>query len=292
MVYRNRLVAVVKVNGKVLRETDGAVTLPFGSEYSILIKNMNSVRAQVKVSIDGTDATEDTWLVIAPNSEMELERFIKNGNLSRGNRFKFIERTGDIEEHRGIKAEDGLVRVEYKFEKLKPIVREVEEHHNIYDHHYYPWPRYIYPQSPWYYPQRPHITFTNSAAGSRRPQAPTRSLGISGQSCGWQAAQDTQVYYNATCASGEAERGSVCQDFNDAGITVAGSESHQQFQHVSDFSTEQSEVLVLKLRGSVADAAVKAPIAVSTKVQCSTCGRNAKSNAQFCSKCGTALKPI
>lgn len=118
--YSNKLAVAVKASGKVLREFNkDTVYVPFGAEYTILIKNLNSVRAQVKVSIDGTDATEGTWLVVPANGEIELERFIKSGNLNKGNRFKFIERTSKIESGpRGIKVEDGLVRIEYQFEKV------------------------------------------------------------------------------------------------------------------------------------------------------------------------------
>ena len=82
MMYHQKLVACVKVDGKILRESGDSVSIPFGSEYSILLKNLNTVRVQVKVSIDGTEATEGTWLVIQPNSSVELERFIRNGNMN------------------------------------------------------------------------------------------------------------------------------------------------------------------------------------------------------------------
>src|SRR5258706_13209245 len=118
MVYQNKFVVAIRVDGKILRETSNIVSLPFGSEYSVLLKNMNSVRALAKVTVDGQDATGGTRLVIDPNSSVELERFIRNGNLARGNRLKFIERTEAIEEHRGIKADDGLVRVEFWTEKV------------------------------------------------------------------------------------------------------------------------------------------------------------------------------
>lgn len=116
MTYRNKFVACIKVNGKVLREQDGEVAIPFGSEYSILLKNLNSVRAQVRVSVDGEEVSNG-WLIIQPNKELNLERSIKNNNLLKGNCFKFIERTSKIEEHRGIGSDDGLVHIEYKFEK-------------------------------------------------------------------------------------------------------------------------------------------------------------------------------
>ena len=55
MVYQNKVVAVIKVDGKVLREDNGSVRLPFGSEYSVLVKNLNSVRVEAKITIDGKD---------------------------------------------------------------------------------------------------------------------------------------------------------------------------------------------------------------------------------------------
>lgn len=145
--YSNKLAVAVKASGKVLREFNkDTVYVPFGAEYTILIKNLNSVRAQVKVSIDGTDATEGTWLVVPANGEIELERFIKSGNLNKGNRFKFIERTAKIEDGpRGIKVEDGLIRIEYQFEKiytpapvynLLPVKRERWVKEEYVDHYW------------------------------------------------------------------------------------------------------------------------------------------------------------
>src|ERR1700735_1202763 len=122
MVYKQGFIACCKVGGKILREDAGGGTLPFGCEYSVLLKNLNSVRAQVKVTVDGTDATEGTWLIVPANGELELERYIRNGNFDKGNRFKFIERTADIEAHKGIGAADGLIRVEYKSEVVQQVV--------------------------------------------------------------------------------------------------------------------------------------------------------------------------
>src|SRR5271166_3821722 len=155
MVYHQKLVACIKVGGQVLRESDNTVSIPFGSEYSVLLKNLNSKRVQVKVSVDGQDATEGTWLIIGPNQTIELERFIRNGNLQSGNKFKFIPRTKQIEKHRGLKADDGLVRVEYKTERVTEtqdvhITRTI--HHDVHQYDYWNWPwGYSWP----YYPPRP-----------------------------------------------------------------------------------------------------------------------------------------
>lgn len=133
--YNSKLAVCIKAAGKVLREQKDQVFLPFGSEYSIFIKNLNSVRALVRLNLDGVDVTDGTDLVVQANGSIDLERFMKKGNLSQGNRFKFIERTGKVEAHRGIQAEDGLLRVEFQFEKVAPkvetvVVKTVHEHHH------------------------------------------------------------------------------------------------------------------------------------------------------------------
>ena len=119
--YTSSFASAIKVNGKVLREDKDIVMLPYGTEYTILLKNLNNKRAQVNVTIDGEVVTGN-GLVINANSEIELERFIKD-NLNEGNRFKFIERTEAIEQHRGIKVDDGIVRIEFQYEEeYKPFI--------------------------------------------------------------------------------------------------------------------------------------------------------------------------
>ena len=113
--YNQKLVASIKVKGKILREFKDTVYIPFSSEYSILLKNLHTQRAVVNVYLDGENVVPG-GLVIDPGRSIDLERWIKNGNLSEGNKFKFIERTGSVEAHRGIGIEDGLVRIEYQFE--------------------------------------------------------------------------------------------------------------------------------------------------------------------------------
>ena len=117
MMYQSKLVASLKANGKILREFKDTVYIPFGSEYSFLLKNLHTQRAVVNIFIDG-DNIVDGGLVINAGQEVNLERYVKNGNLTEGNRFKFIERTQAVEDGpRGIKLEDGLVRIEFQYEK-------------------------------------------------------------------------------------------------------------------------------------------------------------------------------
>ena len=122
MVYKESFIAVIKNKGKVLREHrdgDDIVYLPYGSEYSITLKNMNTVKALVKVEIDGRVAIEN--LIIQPNSTVDLERFFEN-NMNQGHKFKFIEKTNDIKEFRGDKVDDGFIRIEFQFETEKQAI--------------------------------------------------------------------------------------------------------------------------------------------------------------------------
>jgi hypothetical protein len=114
MMYSNNFVVVVKHRGKVLRESEnGIVRLPFGSDYTILLKNKDSRKAVADVEIDGEQVA--AGVIVPGNKSVELKGAL-NG-LEVRNHFRFIEKTREISNHRGDRADDGLVRVEYRFEK-------------------------------------------------------------------------------------------------------------------------------------------------------------------------------
>jgi hypothetical protein len=283
MVYSpNKVVACLKVDGKVLREDGNAVTLPFGSEYSVLIKNLNPVRIKVRVSVDGTDATEGLWLIVNPNDDLELERFIRNGNLQAGNRFKFIERTSDIEAFRGIKADDGLIRIEYQVEKRTTVLDEVITRKHYVDE-YIDWPRYPR-RHPWETPVR----FSGNLGGNRLKSS-MRPSASAGRSLGASARRLTKSAETLDFNSVESDSVNCSASLSDQGITVPGSESNQKFTLTSGFETGPSEVIVLQLRGAIAGKKAVKAVTVEMKPKCSTCGKVNKGVDKFCSKCGTAL---
>ena len=116
MMYSNKFVVSVKSNGKFLREDDkSTILLPFGSEYSLYLKNMDSRKAVASISIDGQDVLDGSRIIVPANSFVELNGFM-DGNIVK-NCFRFIEKTKQIEEFRGNDPLDGLVRVEYWFEE-------------------------------------------------------------------------------------------------------------------------------------------------------------------------------
>ncbi len=288
MTYKRNFVAALKVGGKVLRESGDQVELPFGSEYSILLKNLNSVRAQAQVTIDGKVAT--TWLILGPNSTLEIERLLRADNLDRGNKFKFIERTEAVEKHRGVQLEDGLIRIEFKKEKVFEVPKVVE--HHTYHHHYDNWPYRPYVPAPWpKYPwHEPYITLgggngtLGSASGGSQITAMNMSLGKSSSPTRSLHASMGAVHSQNFMKSSEIQ--------NAAGITVPGSESNQKFVTVSDFATETSEVVTIKLVGARGKVKVARPITVDIRAVCQTCGKRAKGSAKFCQQCGTSLEII
>ena len=118
MMYNNNFVVVIKHKGKVLRESnDGTVRLPFGSDYSVLLKNKDSRKAVASVEIDGEDVA--TGIIVPGNDSVELKGAI-NG-LRVNNRFRFIKKTKEISNYRGDREDDGLVRVEYRFERYDTV---------------------------------------------------------------------------------------------------------------------------------------------------------------------------
>jgi len=309
MVYQNNLVATIKIGGKILREDKETVAVPFGAEYSIYLKNLSTVRALVRVSVDGQDATENVWLIVPAKGSLELERFIKNGDMEKGNKFKFIERTGQIENFRGIGAEDGLINIEYKFEAPQP---------QNYIPSYTIWnsngdvsyggqgtPNFKGGQSPLNInttsvgsascynvsdASTPKMAFTQSSAPTPRSSFSskgmrallTRSAAMKGRP----APAPTRL--GAFRSFDSVETSAAPQ--NENGITVAGSESRQKFGWGDWFPTEDaSHTLVLKLVGKVGNQPVVRPVTVEIKPTCTTCGRVNKATNKFCSQCGTSL---
>lgn len=264
--YHNKLVASIKANGKILREFKDTTYMPFGAEYSILLKNLNTVRAIVNVFIDGQNVVPG-GLVLNAGQEVDLERSLANGSMTGGNKFKFIERTGAIEAHRGVKLEDGLIRVEFQFEKVY-----LRQDGFFYDDVY-----------TGLYPKGMRGMTTTYAVGSSA---------INGSVLG-----SNLNINNVTASSAGAVNQMTAQlsnasvPQNETGITVAGSKSDQKFVTASWFATEsEKHTIVLKILGETAEnKVVREPVTVKAKLKCDTCGHTNKISSHYCNKCGTAL---
>lgn len=292
--YHQKLAAAIKVNGKVLREFKDTVYIPFGSEYQITLKNLNTVRALVNVYIDG-DNIVPGGLVLNAGQSIDLERSIKNGNLTEGNRLKFIERTSAVEAHRGIKLEDGIVRIEYQFER--------ENRNQWYINNHSTW-NTTPTATPWYGTTSEFrgvvdkFTVTNDTVSQMNVGGVLRGVdySVNGGAIGAVAQAAVNQYFadNGINIKSEYHEGSATMDcsFNDAGITVPGSHSAQKFSTTSIGSLESEKyTIVLKLLGETPDnKPVLREVTVKAKPKCVSCGRQNKATAKFCQECGTALE--
>jgi len=291
MMYSDKMVCCLKANNKILREVKDTVLIPFGAEYQIYLKNLNTVRALVSIHIDGQDVCPN-GLVIDAGREVNLERFVKGGNLSSGNRFKFIERTASVEKHRGVKAEDGIIRISFCFEKPRPYYNPLFVGNTDCCPSPKPWPGY--------YPTGVRGSgdlwnkSTDSSEGWRGSigTAMNDSGKTKGVTKGIARGMSSSATFGATSVNCAAQ-GTV-QNFsapaNDVGITVPGSVSDQKFTTTTMGAMEEQEhVIVLRILGETEQGVVEAPITVKTKPTCTSCGRVNKATNKCCSECGTSL---
>ena len=280
--YNNKLVASLKANGRILRENKDTILIPFGSEYSFLIKNLNTTRALVNIFIDGEDVIQG-GLVLNANQEVDLERYVKNGNLREGNKFKFIERTAAVEQHRGVKLEDGLIRIEFQFEKavqvrpnpFQTVWPSHSQYQGVVDKYSVDTNRgWITASS---------VSYSTNVNGAMRGVDFSQGESVRAQA----AAAINQVAPDMT----EYHDGMATMDWNDAGITVPGSKSNQTFQHTTMGVLEsEKHSIVFKLLGETPDnKPVLEPVNVKMKPRCVTCNKQNRATAKFCTECGTHL---
>jgi hypothetical protein len=279
MMYANKLAVAIKSNGKVLREFKDTVYVPFGTEYTILLKNLHHVRALVDVSIDGNDIGGGISFVIAGNSEMELERSIANGNMKAGNRFKFIERTAAVEDHRGADVSDGLIRISYQFEKV--IHKAVT---TTWNDKFYGYRDSGYRGSggllggQWL-SNTDHAMYSSNAVGTSCGDFVNSANAITQCSLGTDTVRSVKSANPAP---------------TEVGITVPGSVSDQSFTMTSGFETEyETHVMVIRLLGETESGKpVKQAVTVKAKPRCTSCGHQNKATAKFCTECGTSLQIV
>lgn len=267
MVYNNKFIVVIKCNGQILREiNDGEVILPFGAEYSILMKNLDTRRAVANVYIDGTDMLDGRRIVIEPNEETELRGKMINGAVK--NNFKFIQKTEKIQGHRGDKIDDGMIKVDFGFERP-----------NVFRHSYY------HNTTLGGRPRGGEMLYGSSgnpppSFGSRSSSHNLQSKGVSNDQPFSRGLSDQVVSSNANFVPQA-----------DEGITVPGSETDQQFSSTTVGSIEDHGTTILRLKGTdKVGQPISVPLTVQSKITCNTCGHVSKSGTKYCQECGTNIQ--
>jgi hypothetical protein len=258
MMYNKKIVVAIKTGGKVLREQyrDGnsIVHLPFGVEYSLLLKNLSTQRALVNVEIDGRNVT-DGGMIVDANREVNLERAI-NGDLNSGRKFKFIEKTEEISDFRGDRVDDGLLRITYRFERRPVTICTTPS-----------WPQ----------------QWTNTTYGPITYGSVGCATGSSSRMITSCLRNSGETYKNDSTPIGAVNS---CYSHDASGITVEGSKSNQSFTYGNIWNLEDEiHSMVFQLVPGEGQ-----PVTVDRRSQCPTCGRKWKGNFEFCGNCGTALR--
>ncbi len=116
------VVSIVR-DGEVIREMseggERVARLPFGSEYSIRIQNKTDRRAYASVKIDGTEILSGK-LVLSARGKVDVERFMLDGDIYKGQKLKFVSATGSSEVQDPTSPDNGLVEVIFEPE-LAPV---------------------------------------------------------------------------------------------------------------------------------------------------------------------------
>jgi len=201
---------------------------------------------------------------MGPLETHELQGFFRGTTVK--NKFKFIRKTSEIQEHRGDHVDDGILRVEFAFEKPKPdpeITKIIKEEHHHYHYHGGPYDQnVIYRGTPWY-----------STTDVKFGQKFTHNV-----ACDQVGVQSMSSNLNAP--------------LSDEGITVKGSVTNIEYRYGAIGELEDSSVIIITLKGmqQSSGVVVQDPITVKSKVTCSSCGRKWKTTFKYCPNCGTYLE--
>jgi hypothetical protein len=276
--YKNNFAVAIKHNNDVLSDKKGVVSIPFGTEYKVFLKNLNTKPAHVHVYIDGEKVTPSTGIRIDKQSSKEVSCFDNSQN-----HFKFVEKTKGIKKYRGNKIEDSLVRVEVKFEEeFKPskFGEDIGPHIN---------------ENPFRFPKQPDI-FKGPHVDPYNPMTPY----CSGPGSILDGAKfDSGVSFTTSSgttldgASGPIEvalNSTNKRDYSETeGITVKGSpaKASEKLKEAGlCLSVEEATVFIFKLQGSDELEPIET---TKTKKKCSSCGKKFKNKYNYCPFDGTYL---
>jgi hypothetical protein len=265
MAYDSQFVLAIMHNGSPVREISGKVTLPFNSEYKIRLKNKHDyLRAKARVWVDGRKASNLGDFILKPGETLDLERFLDE-SMTSGRRFKFVP-VSDSRVNDPTDEENGIIKVEF--------YREVDYFNRIVINPN-PWP--TIPINP-----KPYRWDDGNSGTPYRHGGGRVTCSNSVQSNFTTSNIAANVNYLSSPAPAQA------------GATVEGGHSGQQFVEGADFQTEVFPVtLQLRVQGPRKDPVVcpgaKPPKRPVKTRFCPNCGARRMRGAKFCHRCGEKL---
>jgi hypothetical protein len=291
--YRDSYVAALMVDGKIQKESDdGSVLIPFGSEYVLRLKNKLRKRAVADVWIDGKIAVKG--IVIDANGTVDLERFVADGNLNEGKRFK-LARLTDPKVDQPNDSENGSIEVNFYPEKDEPEI-EKKIIHITDNHHYCSHNHFGHCSScctnPWCSVCHPHYFKTycgdvtwgtttgglssstgNLTVGSNSVNAVFTALGQTAS-----VTPDVGMPMNMATGSLDSKSISASNALGEAAATVEGSTSNQKFSSIYiDVDRSKPTTIRLIVKG------------LSKLINVCQCGYRRKKDVKFCPNDGNEL---
>jgi len=256
-------VIAVLSNGKVLREQHGQVFIPFGSEYTIRIKNPTYARVGVVIDVDGSTINQNK-IVVDANSTVDIKRMCVDGDLNAGPALKFVE-LGHNSVQDPSNNDNGIIKVAfYKEARSNPRWWDSTEQQCALSN----------PIGGMYGPIRRNASASNSTlyTSSASSTLSSRSeAGISGAIRAMHATQST--------VSGLP------------GATVPGKETEQQFRTIDiTFETEPTATMTLRMRGNSPYSLPQEQLPPSKQYNqrfCTSCGVRIAIKDNYCANCGT-----
>lgn len=245
MVYSNKFVLCVLVNGNVVEElANGEVQIPFNTEYVLRFRNKNNRRAVVKFSIDGELVSGEGGYVIPANDYVDIKR-----HNNRDASFILVPLNSSEAVDAGKNGpnydkQKGVVKAEFTLEK-EPV-------RNV--HHYYhklvpnPTPAPLFPnpwEQPWNQPWH-NPPYYSTSDTMFQDQSSECIGGGKSMSCSMPSRNETRARSRTKNDTyGTCGFSSPIQD----GCTVEGNATGQSFRSVHVDLEDTSTVLQVFLRG-------------------------------------------
>lgn len=270
--YNKNFVLAIKLknqNDFLPERNDHSVLVPFGSEYSLRLRNKNNRRALVKIHIDGENVSGDGYIINA-NSAIDLERFYETNKC-----FKLaaLDSNDAIDFGKNGSNEDrskGVVEAFFWLEKEKPqpvYIPIVVDHHHYHDYSY-PWYRdYSYPYK--HYPRRHDEVWcgsNNALIGQSSMKSNVRGLcsdsvnSLNSLSFGSPTYSASSMSMDSLDSFANAMPKSLNESREQDVCTVEGSRSNQTFGQKEWIDIEDHATsLTLILRGYVPILATEMP---------------------------------
>lgn len=282
------------------------VKLPFGTEFSIFLRNRNNYDVAVRLTLDGTSVLFNDSYIILPAMKSEMIEGFSNRDGIGGQRFKFLRsngeeaqalgRTPNLTENGQIVAEfykatapvQAQIREKDILDKLEEIRKEVKEkdsqpYYPPYTPIPYPCPQY--PTEPkkrhpdWY--GSPQGTgdgqfncSTNESYGQSSLKNNTKGLTIKPMSAGHFGVNDshTNLYESNSITTG------LLQSQAQEGVIESGSDHDQEWKIIDYTIGSLITKIELKILGIN-----------NTMIVCSHCKTECTYPNKFCSECGRSL---